>query len=217
MYKTIIFDLDGTLLDTLDDLTDATNEVLRKRGLPLRTKEEVRSFVGNGIKKLIERALGTRTELLEEALEDFKSYYSQHCADKTKAYDGILEMLVTLKNKGVPTAVLSNKADFAVKKLAKEYFDGLLTAAVGEDEEKGIRKKPAPDGLLTLVKALGVEVKEALYVGDSEVDIQTAKNAGMDCLCVTWGFRDREFLQSQGGTLFVDKAEEILPYALEKL
>ena len=152
MYKTIIFDLDGTLLDTLDDLKNATNAALRKFELKTRTREEVRSFVGNGIKKLIERALGEHTANFDEVLADFKRYYGEHCADETKPYEGILPLLTALKARGVKTAVLSNKADFAVKKLAKAYFDGLLLGAVGENEEAGIRKKPAPDALFAVMK-----------------------------------------------------------------
>ena len=148
-------------------------------------------------------------------MEDFKSYYALHCADETRPYSGILPLLSQLKEWGVATAVLSNKADFAVKTLAKEYFDGLLMEAVGEDEGVGVRRKPAPDGLLAVMRALGSKKEETLYVGDSEVDIQTANNAGVPCLCVTWGFRDREFLQSHGGTSFVDRAEEILLYAVK--
>lgn len=212
MYKTIIFDLDGTLLDTLDDLTSATNAVLHAFGQPARTREEVCSFVGNGIKKLMERALGERTDLLEESLEVFKQYYGAHCADQTKPYDGIIPLLTELNERGVKTAVLSNKADFAVKKLAKEYFADLLLAAVGENEAAGIRKKPAPDALFAVLKELETEKKDTLYVGDSEVDIQTARNAGVDCLCVTWGFRDREFLLAQGGKNFVDDPMEILNF-----
>ena len=212
MYKTIVFDLDGTLLDTLDDLTNAVNAAMRKLGLKTRTREEVRSFVGNGIKKLIERALGEHTACLDEALAEFKRYYGEHCADETKAYEGILPLLATLKARGVKTAVLSNKADFAVKKLAKAYFDGFLLSAVGENEEAGIRKKPAPDALFAVMEELNAEKETTLYVGDSEVDIETAKNAGVACLCVTWGFRDRAFLEAQGGVLFVDQPMEILGY-----
>lgn len=212
MYKTIVFDLDGTLLDTLDDLTNAVNAAMQKFGLKTRTREEVRSFVGNGIKKLIERALGENVAYFDEALAEFKRYYGEHCADETKAYEGILPLLAALKARGVKTAVLSNKADFAVKKLAKAYFEGLLLSAVGENEEAGIRKKPAPDALFAVMEELNAEKETTLYVGDSEVDIETAKNAGVACLCVTWGFRDRAFLEAQGGALFVDEPMEILRY-----
>ena len=212
MYKTIIFDLDGTLLDTLDDLTDAVNFALQKRGLKLRTREEVRSFIGNGIAKLIERALGEHCEYFDGALQDFKEYYGAHCADKTQPYAGIKPLLSALMARGVQTGVLSNKADFAVKKLAKQYFDGLLLCAVGENEGAGIRKKPAPDALFYMLESLGAERESTLYVGDSEVDIQTAKNADVDCLCVTWGFRDRAFLEKNGGVRFVDEPMEILQF-----
>ena len=213
MYETIIFDLDGTLLDTLDDLTDATNFALGVCGLPSRTREEVRAFVGNGIVKLMERAVGKDGMAYhEKALTEFKSYYAAHCADKTAPYAGILPLLKTLQAGGVKTAVVSNKVDFAVKSLAKTYFDGLLLAAVGEDEAAGIRKKPAPDSLLAVMEELSASAETTLYVGDSEVDIQTAKNAGVDCLCVTWGFRDKPYLEEEGGRMFVDAAEEILDY-----
>lgn len=212
MYKTIIFDLDGTLLDTLDDLTNATNAALHAFGQPVRTREEVRSFVGNGIKKLVERALGEHIDLLDEALEVFKQYYGEHCAEKTKPYEGILPLLEELRKRGTKTAVLSNKADFAVKKLAEEYFPDLLLMAVGENEAAGIRKKPAPDSLFAVMNALDSAKEDTLYVGDSEVDVQTAHNAGVDCLCVTWGFRDKEFLQKQGGKCFVDAPMEILNF-----
>ncbi len=209
-YKTIIFDLDGTLLDTLDDLTNATNYALATFGYPTRAKDEVRAFVGNGIKKLIERALGEHSAHTDEVLETFKTYYGAHCADATKPYDGVLEMLGSLQAEGIRTAVLSNKADFAVKKLANEYFDGLLLAAVGENEGAGIRKKPAPDSLFAVMRELNATRESTLYVGDSEVDIQTATNAGVDCLCVTWGFRDRDFLRAQGGRAFIDHPMELL-------
>ncbi len=211
-YKTIIFDLDGTLLDTLDDLTNSTNAALSAFGFPLRTKEEVRSFVGNGIRKLIERALGENIAQADEVLSYFKAYYADHCADCTKPYEGTMSLLTELKRRGIKTAVLSNKADFAVKKLAKEYFNGLLLAAVGENEAEGIRKKPAPDSLFAVMKELGAEKGSTLYVGDSEVDIETAANAGVDCMCVTWGFRDKEFLRSQGGKLFADSPMELLHF-----
>ncbi|MBR2321373.1 MAG: HAD family hydrolase [Clostridia bacterium] len=213
MYKTIIFDLDGTLLDTLDDLTDATNAALAKCGLKSRTRDEVRSFVGNGIVKLMERAVGEEGKAYHaEALAEFKSYYAAHCADKTAPYAGILTLLKTLQARGVKTAVVSNKVDFAVKSLAKTYFDGLLLSAVGENEAAGIRKKPAPDSLLAVMKELSATADSTAYVGDSEVDIQTAKNAGVDCICVTWGFRKKAYLQEEGGKLFVDTPAEILNY-----
>ncbi len=211
MYEAIIFDLDGTLLDTLDDLHGSVNAALKKFGLPSRTREEVRSFVGNGIVKLMERSAGAvEKELFDGVFAEFKRHYGEHCEDNTKPYEGIIELLRELQRRGVKTAVVSNKADFAVKKLAATYFDGLLLAAVGENEEGGIRKKPAPDSLLTVLQQLGVEKGKAVYVGDSEVDIQTAKNAGMECISVTWGFKDREFLVENGGMRLIDTPKEIL-------
>ena len=211
MYSAVIFDLDGTLLDTLDDLWAAVNEGLKCASLPLRTREEVLGFVGNGIVKLMERACGdVEKDVLDKALATFKSYYGAHCEDKTKPYEGIMELLSVLKEKGIRTAVVSNKADFAVKKLAKGYFEGMLEYAVGENEEAGIRKKPAPDSLLSVMESMGVGTDSTVYIGDSEVDIQTAKNAGVDCISVTWGFKDRAFLIENGATLFADTPKEIL-------
>lgn len=210
MYETVVFDLDGTLLDTLDDLTAAVNAALSAFGYPLRSRDEVRSFVGNGIRLLMERAIGKRVERFEEVLDEFKRYYGVHCADKTQAYDGILLLLSELKRRGIRTAVLSNKADFAVKKLSKAYFDELLMESIGENESAGIRKKPAPDALLAVMERLGADPKTTVYVGDSDVDIQTAKNAGVDCIAVTWGFRDEPFLRKNGASVCIDKPLELL-------
>lgn len=213
MYENIIFDLDGTLLDTLDDLTDAVNAVLDTCGLKRRTREEVRAFVGNGIAKLMERAVGEEGRAFsEKALAVFQEYYAAHCADKTAPYDGVLELLRELQRRGVKTAVLSNKADFAVKSLAVTYFDGLLMTAVGENEAAGIRKKPAPDALFAVMEQLAMTAENTAYVGDSEVDIQTAKNAGVDCICVTWGFREQAFMEREGGQIFVSSPAEILQF-----
>ena len=213
MYETIIFDLDGTLLDTLDDLHDAVNAALTAFNLPLRSKEEVRSFVGNGIANLMRRAIGERFDVdFDGALTVFKEYYKVHCKDKTAAYAGIMSLLQELKARGIKTAVVSNKADFAVKLLADEYFGDLLSVAVGENESAGIRKKPAPDSLLSVMESLGAKKDTTVYVGDSEVDVLTAKNAGVDCLSVTWGFKDRAFLQENGAKVFIDEPSQILAY-----
>ena len=210
MYEAVIFDLDGTLLDTLDDLWDSVNAALEKYGLPLRTREEVRWFVGNGIAKLIERATGeVEKEVYEGVFAEFKRRYAAHCEDKTKPYEGIMSLLARLKAQGIKTAVVSNKADFALKKLAQSYFDGLLLEAVGENEEAGIRKKPAPDSVLAVMQSMGVGTRSTVYIGDSDVDLQTAKNAGVDCIAVTWGFRDRAFLIEHGATVLVDTATEL--------
>lgn len=216
MYTTVIFDLDGTLLDTLDDLADSVNRSLAAYGLPLRTREEVRVFVGNGVKKLIERAVGdTAYPNTSAVLDNFKKDYTAHCKDKTSPYEGVMPLLRELARRGVKTAVVSNKSDFAVKLLAEEYFDGLLQAAVGENEEAGIRKKPAPDSLLAVMQALGTTCDQVVYVGDSEVDIQTAQNAGVACISVTWGFKDRAFLLQNGGVTLVDTPSEILRFCKE--
>ncbi len=213
MYKTIIFDLDGTLLDTLDDLWNAVNAALQKFGLPTRTREEVRSFIGNGIVKLMERAAGeVEKQVFDGVLAEFKRYYGEHCEDFTKPYEGIMELLECLKKKGIKTAVVSNKADFAVKKLADGYFKGLLQESVGENEEGGIRKKPAPDSLLAVMERLGAGMRSTVYVGDSEVDIQTAKNAGVDCISVTWGFKDKDFLIANGAKTLITAPKELLRF-----
>ena len=210
MYKTVVFDLDGTLLDTLADLAAAVNYALVKNGLPTRTIDEVRGFVGNGAAVLMQLAAGEERSFEKQLLQDFRDYYGAHCADKTQPYAGMIELLNELKRRGVKTAVVSNKADFAVKSLARTYFSGLLCEAVGENEDAGIRKKPAPDSLFAVMEALQADKQTTVYVGDSEVDVQTAKNAGLDCICVTWGFRDKDFLRETGAEIFVDEPSEIL-------
>ena len=213
MYKTIIFDLDGTLLDSLTDIYTSVNVALSAYGLPNRTKEEVRAFVGNGIVKLMERAVGiVDYPQMDGVMSVVEKHYGEHCKDETKPYDGVMEALRKMAAAGIKTAVVSNKPDFAVKLLAEEYFHGLLLDAVGENESVGIRKKPAPDSLLAVMQTLGATAEETLYVGDSEVDIQTAKNAGVACLSVTWGFRSREFLIESGATLLADTPFEMLQY-----
>ena len=210
MYKLIVFDLDGTLLDTLDDLTSAVNAGLSACALPCRTREEVRSFVGNGIANLMRLAVGDAKDKFDDALQAFRAYYAEHCKDKTCAYDGIYDMLSSLKGLPVKTAVLSNKADFAVKALVEEYFPNAFFLAQGENESAGIRKKPAPDALFAIMKEINVNPTETLYVGDSEVDILTAKNAGVDCVSVTWGFKDEKFLIENGATKMARTPQEVL-------
>lgn len=210
MYEAIVFDLDGTLLDTLDDLANSTNATLAAHGLPTRTREEICSFVGDGMRVLLERASGFRDERVDGLLAEFKAHYAVHCKEKTKPYDGVTACLQGLREKGIKTAVLSNKADGAVKSLVETFFSGLLDEAAGENESMGVRKKPAPDGLFTVIERLGVKKSKTLYVGDSDVDIATARNAGVACVCVTWGFRDRAFLTAHGATTLVDTPQEIL-------
>ncbi len=204
MIKTIVFDLDGTLLDTLEDLTDSVNEAIGRFGFPERSVEEIRSFVGNGIAKLIERVLpeGTKDPHYEEILKVFREYYALHCKDKTKPYDGILRMLEQLREQGYRMAVVSNKFDAAVKELCALYFGDRILNAVGESEK--VRKKPAPDAVYRVLEELSVSSEQAVYVGDSDVDLATAKNVPMTCISVTWGFRSRQQLLEAGA------AEELM-------
>ena len=209
---TYILDLDGTLLDTLDDLTASTNYALRQMGMAERTKAEVRRFVGNGIAKLIARAVpeGTSPEVTEQTLEVFKKHYLVHNMDNTRPYPGVIEMLQGLKTQGKKLAIVSNKYYKATEELAHYFFDGLIDVAIGENEAEGVKRKPAPDTVLMALKRLNATKEEAVYVGDSDVDIMTAKNSGLPCISVLWGFRDREFLEAHGGTVFISTPKELL-------
>lgn len=209
-YRLAIFDLDGTILNTLEDLADSTNYALSVHNMPGRTIDEVRRFVGNGIHKLIERAVpqGSTDEQIERVFVTFKEYYKDHCAVKTRPYDGIMELMKTLREKEVLTAVVSNKGDFAVQILCKDYFPGLFDFAVGERE--GIRRKPAPDSVLAVLEQFHISKEDAVYIGDSEVDIQTAENAGMKEIAVTWGFRSEDFLKENGAGCLAHTPEELL-------
>lgn len=208
--KLAIFDMDGTILDTLDDLTDSINYALSYCGFPEHTKDEVRRFVGNGILRLVKRSVPPYAgEVdIEKVFQVFKDYYKLHCRDKTRPYPGIVNVIETLKEKGYFIAVVSNKADFAVQELCLRYFPGLIDYAVGERE--GIKKKPAPDSVMSVMEVFNVRPEESIYIGDSDVDIATAKNAGICCLTVTWGFRDCEYLKQCGADVFANKADEIL-------
>lgn len=209
-YQTAVFDLDGTLLDTLEDLYLATNQALALHGLPLRSRDEVRLFVGNGVEMLIRRAVPADTdeETAFAVLADFKIAYAAICEDHTKPYDGILDMLTALRERGIRVAVVSNKFDAATKKLCEKYFGELVEVAIGE--QAGVRKKPAPDTVYEALKELGVTAEGAVYIGDSDVDIQTAKNCGMPCISVTWGLRDKDFLIENGAEILVDSPETLL-------
>ena len=206
----VIFDLDGTLLDTLEDLYNSVNYALKLSGFPARSMDEVRLDVGNGIRNLIKRSLpgGTSGDVFEEMFKLFTQHYAAHCTDLTKTYPGIPELLTELHMHGFQTAVLSNKADFAVQLLIKQFYPDQFDAVMGERE--GIPKKPAPEGIFRILSSLGAEQCEAVYVGDSEVDIQTAANAKLPCICVDWGFRSRETLERAGAGLIVSSAEELL-------
>ena len=212
MKNAAVFDMDGTILNTLDDLMDSTNFALKNNGLKERSLEEIRFFVGNGIQKLIERAVpqGTSKEVFEKVFADFKSHYKIHCADKTSYYDGIPSVIQTLRKMGVKTAVVSNKADFAVQELVEVYFKGLFDVALGE--KAGVSKKPSPDMVNAALSVLGVEKESAFYIGDSDVDFETAKNSSLDFIGVSWGFRGRKFLENLGAKNIIDSPEELLNF-----
>lgn len=210
MYQAVIFDLDGTLLDTLEDLMDGVNHVLVARGYPQRSIEEIRQFVGNGLGKLIERAVpeGTSEEIQLQILDEFRVFYTDHCRIKTGPYEGIMELLQYLKEHGFKMAIVSNKNDTAVKELAKYYFADCIEVAIGERE--GIRRKPAPDSVYEALRILGVHKEQAVYVGDSEVDRETAANAGLNCISVTWGFRQESLLRSLKPEYLIHRPEEVI-------
>ena len=212
MYSVYIFDLDGTLLDTLGDLAAAVNYALRKYGLSEHSIDDVCSFVGNGVRVLMQRAVpeGEANPLFEEVLAAFRSYYLEHSLDTTRPYDGIPELLAELRRRGCHTVVVSNKFDAATKELCRYFFADTIEVAVGEHEAEGIRKKPAPDTVEEALRQLGVTKEGAVYVGDSDVDILTAHNAGLPCISVLWGFRSREFLQAHGATTFVTSPLQLL-------
>lgn len=214
-YRVALFDLDGTVLDTLDDLAVAVNYALEQEGFPTHTRERVCAYVGNGIGNLIQRAVpsGTSPEITERTLATFRTYYAAHCAVHTKPYDGVLDMLRTLRENGIKTALVSNKADFAVQALAKDYFEGLFDVALGERAE--IARKPAPDMVYRVLRELGASTKEAVFIGDSDVDVQTAKNASLDGIFVTWGFRDADCLRAAGATHLVHSTKELTEALLQ--
>ena len=218
MYKVYIFDLDGTLLDTLADLAASTNYALRKHGMPEHSIDDVRRFVGNGVRKLMERAVpdGADNPLFDEAFATFRQHYMEHSLDTTRPYDGIPETLAALKARGCRLAVVSHKMMAATQELCRHFFPDTIEVAIGEDEAHGIRKKPAPDTVFEALKTLGAsrvgasDGLSAVYVGDSDVDIQTAANAGLPCISVLWGFRDRDFLIQHGAETFISAPSELL-------
>ena len=211
-YQTYIFDLDGTLLDTLGDLAASVNYAMRTHGMPEHTVDEVRCFVGNGVRRLMERAVpvGTAHPVFEAAFATFRRHYMEHSLDTTRPYEGIPEMLCELKRRGRHTAVVSNKFDTATKELCRHFFADTIDVAVGEHEAEGIRKKPAPDTVLQALSQLGVGQEGTVYVGDSDVDILTARNSGLPCISVLWGFRNREFLLAHGAETFITQPSELL-------
>ena len=211
MYSTYIFDLDGTLLDTLGDLAASVNYALRSCNMPEHSIKDVRRFVGNGVRLLMERAVpdGASNPRFDEAFSVFRQHYMAHSFDTTRPYDGIPEMLAALKAKDCRLAVVSNKFYAATQELCLHFFADTIDVAIGEHEAEGIRKKPAPDTVFEALRQLGVGKDNAVYVGDSDVDIQTARNSGLPCISVLWGFRDRDFLLKNGAETFVSAPSEI--------
>lgn len=211
-YSTYIFDLDGTLLDTLGDLAASVNYAMSTHHLPEHSVDEVRMMVGNGVRKLMERAIpdGAANPYFDEAFATFRHHYMEHQLDTTRPYDGIIETLQELKRRGCRTAVVSNKFDAATKSLCNHFFSGLVDVAIGENEAAGIHKKPAPDTVFEAIRLLGVSREEAVYVGDSDVDIATAQASGIPCISVLWGFRNREFLIAHGATKLIGSPTELL-------
>lgn len=210
-YEAVLFDLDGTLLDTLDDLTSALNHTLSEDGFGTRSREEVRSYLGNGFARLVTCALpqGASTPGFDSLLAGFASYYNAHCQEKTAPYPGILDMLSSLKDAGVKMAVVSNKGEVAVRELVKYHFDGIVEPFHAFGQRDGIRRKPEPDMVIHAMDVLGTGPEGTLYVGDSDVDYLTAKNAGIDCALVSWGFKGRTFLEGLGARCIVDDVSEI--------
>ena len=218
MYKTFIFDLDGTLLDTLQDLADSVNYALRQHGMPEHSLDDIRRFVGNGVRLLMERAVpdGAQNPQFEATFATFRQYYMLHSLDTTRPYDGIPELIHELKTRGCKMAVVSNKMMAATQELVRHFFPD-IEVAIGENEAAGIRKKPAPDTVYEALRQLkrplyleGDEGRLAVYVGDSDVDLATARNSGLPCISVLWGFRDRDFLLAHGATTFVEHPLDIL-------
>ena len=220
MYSVYIFDLDGTLLDTLQDLANSVNYALRKHDMPEHSIDDIRCFVGNGVRKLMERAVpeGEQNPQFEATFATFRQHYMEHSLDTTRPYDGIPELLRALKQKGCRLAVVSNKMMEATQELCAHFFPE-IEVAIGEHEAEGIRKKPAPDTVREALRQLetspdssqgGKNLGEAVYVGDSDVDIMTARNSGLPCISVLWGFRDRDFLTAHGATTFVSHPSELL-------
>ena len=213
-YDAILFDMDGTVLNTLDDLHASVNTALRQFRLPQRSMDEVRAALGNGSRYLIEHCVpeGTPAALIEQILDFYGPWYTAHSRVRTCPYPGIVELMRQLRSAGLRLAIISNKPDSAVPALAEENFPGLLELAVGERE--GVRRKPSPDMIFKAVEGLQLPLSRCLYVGDSEVDIATARAAGIDCVSVTWGFRTREQLREAGASVLVDSAEQLRDWIL---
>lgn len=222
MYRTYIFDLDGTLLDTLQDLANSVNYALQQHHMPTHSLDDIRRFVGNGVRRLMERAIpdGAENPDFEAVFADFRQHYMHHSLDTTRPYDGIPEVIRELKGRGCRLAVVSNKMMAATQQLVAHFFPE-IDVAIGEHEAAGIRKKPAPDTVLEALRQLNVSIENAdhnvVYVGDSDVDILTAQNSGIPCISVLWGFRDRDFLLAHGATTLINTPSELLSVTSEIL
>ena len=222
MYKTYIFDLDGTLLDTLQDLANSVNYALQQHRMPTHSLDDIRRFVGNGVRRLMERAVpdGAENPDFEAVFADFRQHYMHHSLDTTRPYDGIPEVIRELKERGCRLAVVSNKMMAATQQLVAHFFPE-IDVAIGEHEAAGIRKKPAPDTVLEALRQLNVSIENTdhnvVYVGDSDVDILTAQNSGIPCISVLWGFRDRDFLLAHGATTLINTPSELLSVTSEIL
>lgn len=208
-YKCVIFDLDGTLTNTLEDLKTSVNFALEKHGFPERSFKEIRSFVGNGVRKLVERALpeGTEPGIGDKVFFDFKEHYGVHCLDKTAPYDGVVDVLASLKKEGVKTAIVSNKSHHEVEEIAARFFGGLIDKAVGVSDK--VECKPSPDSVNLVLSTLSMKKEDCVLVGDSLVDMDTAKYSGLPFIAVTWGFVDRRVLMEKGATVLADDAAEL--------
>lgn len=209
-YDTILFDLDGTLLNTLDDLADSVNAVMQKEGHQQRTKEEIREFIGDGVKTLMERSLpqGTPEKEILRCLTMFREIYRKNMCNQTKPYEGIPSLLKRLKEMGINVCVVSNKQDEATKEICGLYFREEVDVAIGDNQER--KKKPDPDNVYEALRQLGSDKDKTLYVGDSNVDVITAKNAGLVCAGVTWGYRSRETLQEAGADYIIDEPDQLI-------
>ena len=209
-YNTVIFDLDGTLLNTLDDLCDSLNDILVGKGYSPTSIKDVKGFVGNGVRNLVRLSVPEHCSEDEVTIimEEFMEHYSHNMQNKTRPYNGIMELLLDLSRYNYKIAIVSNKFDTAVKSLSRTYFGNLIPVAIGESTE--IKRKPAPDSIFTAIKELGSDITKTVLVGDSETDVQTAKNAGIPCIGVTWGFRSREVLRSAGADYLIDTPRELL-------
>lgn len=211
-YTLAIFDFDGTVLNTLDDIADAVNTALTVNGMPARSLSEVRAFVGDGARMLVDRAVpeGTPTQVTDKVFADYRANYGPKGYPKTRPYDGIVEMLLKLKEAGISVAILSNKPDHAVQEMCEQYFARIFDYKAGE--RPGIARKPDPDGVYRLLQETNTPIESAVYIGDTDIDVTVAKNAGMDCVAVDWGFRDRDVLISAGATVIASTPDELYTY-----